>query len=153
MKFKFRLEKVMNHKKVERDLAFRDFADARKTYEEGKERLKNLYQEIADARNFEAATVKEGGKGSESLKWSAFFIDGQNIKIELQKKLNRQLIQVMEQKQEVLIERARELKTFETLKEKMKERFKKEERKRDIKSIDEIVVMSAAARRDGTGSR
>lgn len=142
MKFKFRLEKVMNHKKIERDLAFRDFADARANYEGGRKKLLDMHDEIANARAFEAEVVREGGQGSENLKWSSFFIDGQNVKIEIQKKVNRQLIQVMEQKQEILIEKARELKTFEKLKENTKERFKREERKKEMKTIDEIVIMS-----------
>ena len=136
----------MKHKQVERDLAFRDFSEARRAHDEGREKLRRLYEEIVEARQFEATTVQAGGKGGESLKWSSFFIDGQSHKIELQKKLNRQLVQEMERRQEALVERARELKTFEKLKDKMKERFKKEERKKDIKSIDEIVVMSANGR-------
>ncbi|HEX4922864.1 MAG TPA: flagellar export protein FliJ [Bdellovibrionales bacterium] len=144
MKFKFRLERVMSHKRTERDLAFRDFAEAQRNYEAGREKLDKMYEEISEAKRFESQLVVSGGAPAETLKWSAFFLEGQKVRIENQKSLNRQLIQEMERKQEILIERARELKTFEKLKERQAERFKLSQKKHDMKTIDEIVVTSAA---------
>jgi flagellar protein FliJ len=146
LKFRFRLEKVLSHKKVEKDLAQRDYIEAQNRYNSGVNLLHSMHSEISDAKKFESDVILKGGQTAESLKWSTFFIQGQEIKIEIQKKANRQLIQDVERKQEILVERAREFKTFERLREKMKERFKKQVKKQDVKSIDEIVVMSANRR-------
>jgi flagellar protein FliJ len=146
LKFKFRLERVLNHKKMEKDLAQRDFLEAQSRYQRGLDALEAMYQEVSNAKRYEAAVVTEGGRTAEALKWSAFFIEGQKVRIENQKLTNRQLVQEAEKKQEVLVERARDFKTFEKLKEKVKERYKKEIKKQDMKMTDEIVVMSSNRR-------
>lgn len=144
MKFKFRLERVMSHKRTERDLAHRDFIEAQRNYDAGRAKLEKMYEEISEAKRYESSMVVSGGAPAEALKWSAFFLEGQKYRIENQKKINRLLVAEVERKQEILIERARELKTFEKLKEKQAERFKLSQKRQDMKTVDEIVVTSAA---------
>lgn len=144
MKFKFAYENVLKNKKIQKDVAHRDMVVAQKHMEKEEDHLKNMYKLIDESRKLNSGSLKNKILTKDSIelmKWTQLFIDGQNIKIDRQKKSIRSLNQVFEEHREVLVQVAKDFKVFEKLKEKMKERHRKSEKKAEMKSNDELVVM------------
>jgi flagellar export protein FliJ len=147
MKFKYPYENLMKTKKINRDVAFRNFSEARGELEKSEATLEKYDDDIDSSRVLNEQLV--GAKilmreELETMKWTQFFLEGQKIKIERQKVVIQQNQEVVEEKTVLLAEAAKEFKIFEKLKERMREKFKKAEKKRDLKTVDEIVVMRAA---------
>lgn len=146
MKFKYPYENLMKSKKVNRDVAYRNFAEARGELEQSQDTLQKYDDDIDSSRalNQELASSRVLMKDQlETMRWTQYFLEGQKVKIERQKIVIQQKQEVVEEKTIELTEAAKEFKIFEKLKERMKEKFKKAEKKRELKSVDEIVVMRA----------
>lgn len=144
MKFKFTYENILKTKKVEKDVAHRDFMYASQELEVAVSRLGGMYQQVSDSRELNMKSVSQKKLSTEDiavLQWVDQFMAGQRVRIERQKSAVKETNAQFETKREHLSEVAKEYKIFEKLKEKMKEKFRKEQRKLEQKSIDELVVM------------
>lgn len=80
-----------------------------------------------DARGFEIAQLDE-------------FVNGQKIRIERHRQKVRELMGEAERRHEILVQAARERKTFEKLRERQYEDFKLLKKKIELKEMDELVV-------------
>ena len=143
MRFRFSLQKVLEQRKIEKDIAEREFQTASQAARTQSEKIKSFYQQIDEARAKSSSLVKTGGALSPDLNQIETFIQRQKIKIERENMLLRQLKSDEEARRESLIEAAREFKIFEKLKEKKSEEFRKEQIRKDHRITDEIVVTRA----------
>ena len=141
MKFKFSLEAVLKHRKTLEEIAKRDYLEEKHKANEQLKKLNFLYAQIDEARK--GAAAKSGGKKVfiEDLQYINSFISKNNIKIEIQKIVFREAMQVTEEKEEILLEAAREFKVIEKLKERRFEGHKKRARKTEIRNLDEMVTL------------
>src|SRR6185295_14634518 len=88
MKFKFPYENLLHNKKLNRDVAFRNFAEARSDLKGAEDVLVGFNDDVHDSRVFrqELAQAAMMEKNQiEALKWTQEFIEGQQIKIQRQK--------------------------------------------------------------------
>jgi flagellar export protein FliJ len=147
MKFKFPYENILKTKKVGRDVAFRDFAEARGRLTDAEQSLENMKQDVTNTHQAKEVYMSENMSDRdkiELLKWAQVFLEGQEIKMGRQKVEIRGRSQEMEDRRDTLAQAGKDYKIFEKLKDRMKEKFKKQKRKHEQKTIDEIVVMQSA---------
>lgn len=141
MKFYFPFEKLMEHRKRLEELAMKDLTESQRELHRANLKMKNYYNSIDQSRRQICDFIKSGGNVTSSTQLLEEYIVGQKKRIVDFRETVRELIQRVEQKQEILMERAREYKILEQLKEKQKLKFKKGIKKREFKNIDNMVVM------------
>lgn len=141
MKFKFHLEKVLKHKKLVEDQAKREFGEISRRVFEQENYLKNLEEDLCIAFENKYRIQQMGGNIASYLEFFHYYYGAQKQLIENQKKIIEGLQKILEEKRQHLIQAAREHKTFIALKEKKKQEFIKEQKKRDQKRIDEMNIM------------
>ena len=141
MKWQFRFESVLRFRKQLSDQAKMEYARARGELDQGLKALDELYQSID--QNFKSVQRlrESGGLQAEKLKTHDEFFTGQQIRIERQKQKRREFKQLAEEKHEKLLASLLEYKSLERLKEKQRERIKKEMGKKDQLQIDDMVTM------------
>jgi len=147
MKFKFAYENLMKSKKINRDIAFRNFSQAQGKLEQDQTVLHAYEDGVTDSLEFNQEIVESGillQEKLEALKWTQEFLEGQKIKIQRQQEVVRKQNLIVDDKRKELSEAAKEYKVFEKLKERLAQKFAKLEKKRELKAVDEIVVMRAA---------
>ncbi len=150
MKFKFRLERVLRHRKTLQDLARKEFEDAQAKLDEETNLQNKMIQDIEDAKNIRGAIeIKLAGKETdkdqvgklqqihEYLILRAFQRDQQNSKIE-------QARLIVEKKQDFLREKAIDRKILEKVREKKKDEFVHEVNRQEQIMLDEIATMRAS---------
>jgi flagellar export protein FliJ len=147
MKFKFPYDNILKTKKVSRDVAYREFADARGRLTKAEQNLDAMKLAVTEAHGASEDLMNENltdRERVELLKWTQVFQDGQKIKMNRQKAEIQIKSQETEDRRDTLAQAGKEFKIFEKLKDRMKEKYKKRLRKLDQKSTDEIVVMQTA---------
>lgn len=140
MKFRFPFDNIMNHRKTIENLAQREFVEAQNRVIEEENRLKLFEKSIADARLKAHAFELSGGNQSDSLQQIHEFIKGQEIRIQRQKHIIQLGNKLVEEKREILREKAIDYKIIEKLKEKKLEAFKKDQKTLDQKRVDDMVT-------------
>lgn len=147
MKFKFPLQKVMEHRKTLENIAQRDFQEAAaehakqvKIREAMEEQLRQAYD-----RAFQVQHSVEGST-SEQLKQIHDFILGQKVRIERQSAKIQECDKLVEEKREILREKAVDYKIIEKLREKRKTEFELEMRKKEQTELDEVSILRQASR-------
>jgi flagellar FliJ protein len=141
MKFKFQLEKVLNHKKILEDQAKKDFGEVSKKLRDQEKYLENLETDLSKAYQNKFELQLMGGNISSYLDFFHQYYISQKQMIENQKKIVAGLTKILEEKRLFLVHAAREHKTFTMLKEKKILEFKKEKNKKEQKRIDEMNIM------------
>jgi flagellar protein FliJ len=140
MKFHFSYETLLEHRKLQEEIARRDYVETLHALEEQKAQYKKLYTRLheaeAESSQIQAAHHVEISK---LLELDAFMA-GQKIKIARQREIVINHTSIVEGKQEIYIAAAKETKILEKLKEKKKNEFKKLMNKKEAKMTDEIVV-------------
>ena len=140
MKFNFRLESVLKHRARLQEEAQLDYAEAENNVRLKMEEIKGFYKEIENARIMRS----ESQSGSEfvAMTLSAVeeFIKLTEVKIDRAKHEARELMQVMEEKHQILVEKARDKKVLDRLKEKKFVEFKKDLKRIETKVMDEIAM-------------
>lgn len=140
MKFKFRLETLRKHRKNLEEMARRDFAESKDNSDKILKQIDSFYDDSDKAREYAGSVIKDEVTDPGLLQLSSDFIERNKIRIERKKMEFREALVVTEEKQQVLVDAARETKILDKLKEKKKEEFLKKVRKKNRKDIDEIVV-------------
>lgn len=142
MKFKFKLDKVLRHRKILEDLAQKDFQEVLAEYNKQVSFLEKMREEKNDARrrSYEMQ-AQTGGQVSETLKQIHDFIVLQDIRIEKQVKVIADCEKLVEAKREILRQKAMDTKIIKRLEEKKREQFNDEQRKNEQKELDEISTM------------
>jgi len=140
MKFRFSYQKLLDHRATLEDIARRDFYEAQNRVNMAERELREMYDQVSDARRRSAQLEQSEGNPASNLAMLNEFIVGQQVRIESQRKKIRQLMSEAESLHEKLVEAAKERKTLEKLKEKRFEEFRKMMQKKELKMIDEIVT-------------
>jgi len=140
-KFNFSYQSLLEHRKLEEEVAQRDFNETFQALEKQKEEYRKLYADLhrAEAKSFEVQGAHDGVSIAELTELNDYMA-GQKVKIVRQRDIVINHTQIMEGKQEILINAAKETMILEKLKEKQREVYKKNQAKLEAKIIDEIVV-------------
>jgi flagellar FliJ protein len=146
MKFKFKLEKVLQHKHILEKQAQRDFSEMQKKLDEQLNLLKSLEDSLKNTYNERQTIILAGGSVSANLDFVQKAYDGYRYMIENQKKIIIGLEKIVEEKRLRLVEATKDRKVFEKLKEKKKDEFIKDKKRKDQKTTDEINGMLANQR-------
>ncbi len=142
MKFKFKLEKVLVHRKILENIAQKDFQEAQAACNLQIDVLNRLKLEKSDARKKAFSDQSQtGGQVLESLKQVHDFIQLQDIRIENQIKTIAECEKLVEARREVLRQKAMDTKIIEKLKEKKKQQYLEEERIGEQKELDDNSSM------------
>ncbi len=145
MKFRFRLEKVLVHRRRLEDEAKRVYLAAKANTEAALVELERFYQQIDDARarghELVTGTGAKSSYSTPTLQHTDLFIAGQKIRIEMQRKKIRELKGEEERLQDLLATAARERKAMEKLREKHLEEFRHEQNRRESEEADDLSVM------------
>ncbi len=144
MRFRFRLEKLLDARRIQQELAQKDFAEAlhelrihENKIQEMQELEKNSYQQLGQA-------LQQGGQQTSVMQNIAFFQRGLKLSMANIQKQIEGLQSVVEEKREVLREKMIEYKMIEKLKEKKFQQFLHEAKRSEQKDIDEISVLRHA---------
>lgn len=141
MKFRFSLEKLLEHLERQEKEAERSYLLARNHVDDANAELTELHAAVDRARRRASDLRNSGGECAASLQETDFFIAGQEVRIARQKVKIRELVSVMEEKHASLVEAAREKKKVARLREKMQERHKDLLKRKEAKDLDEIVTV------------
>lgn len=150
MKFNFRMQKVLEHRKVQEDLAKTDFQLALAKLNSEIEFLQSLVDQKKKARvtSFEIeisvgvpSPLKNG-----ILSDSSQFQGLQDVRIERQKEVVSLCEKEVESKREILKTKAIEYKIIEKVKEKKKQQFVDDANKSEQKENDEISILRFSSR-------
>jgi flagellar FliJ protein len=140
MKFKFSYESLLEHRKLEEEIARRDFYEAQNNLDEQKAIYKELYTRLHEIEKESSQMQAAPIIPIEELRERDEFMIGQKIKIQRQRDLVINFTTIAEGKQEILINAAKERKILDKLKEKQKLEFKKALAKKEAKQTDEVIV-------------
>jgi flagellar FliJ protein len=142
VKFKFGLEKVLNHRKILEDLAQRDYQEVLSVLNQKKSELEKMVLRILDARvEIHQLEVQSGFDMIERVKQIQEFIKLQDIRIERQHLSVQESEKLVEARQEILRQKAMDKKILERLKVKKKTDHQTNERRLAQKETDEMVSM------------
>jgi len=136
MKFKFRLEKLLNLHSLNLKMLQRELSEKYQKLGEQEIILKNLFLKRSESFSF-AQTAGIGVLSEEFRKW-------QDIRIEKQKEIIKQAHGQVENVRIRLIEKDRELKMLERLKSKRSEDFYKERERLEQIEIDDTTSSKKA---------
>lgn len=150
MKFNFRMQKVLEHRKVQEDLAKTDFQAALVRLNEEVEKLQYMIDQKKKARvkSFEMETGSNVPNSLQNgiLEESSRFQKLQDVRIVKQKEVITGWEKEVESKREILKSKAIDYKIIEKFKEKKKQQFVEENNKIEQKENDEISILRFASR-------
>jgi flagellar protein FliJ len=141
MKFKFPLQKVLQHRKILEDLAQREFQEAQAALNLETQKLQEMQDAVTAARDQAFRRQSDGGKASPALSQVHEFLKGQDIRMERQKEKIKECESLVEKLREILRQKAIDYKIIEELKEKRFKEFKVERNKLEQKRVDDINLM------------
>lgn len=141
MKFKFRLETVLKHRKTLRDLAQKDLGQAEFVLQEHFNFIDSLYKKIDDSRQQSSGENKKPSMNLFFLNNTENYILSIQGKIKVARNQSRELIRIVEEKRDALVEKAKEFKAIELLKEKQFKEFQLELNKKEQKEQDDLIQM------------
>lgn len=153
MKFRFRLQKVLEHRKRLEDEAKRKYFEAMARTQEAKDKLEFMYKAIDDSRQ-RAHRMQSSGGGHEmilSLQDIDLFIRGQNLRIEQQRKVVRECMQVEEVEQEHLIAAAKDRQALEKLREKKLQEFREGIDRKEAMEVDDLNIIRGVGQKRAEG--
>ncbi len=142
MKFKFSLQKVLEHRKTLENIAQRDFQETLVAHRKELailENMKNQRQQGFQDR-FKIQT-KAGKDLPPQLQQVHEYLTGQDKRIEIQKAKVQEVENLVEKMREILRQKAISFKIIEKLKEKKFRDFMTEQNCAEQKEIDEINVI------------
>jgi flagellar FliJ protein len=138
MKFKFSLQKVLDHRHIKMDLARKDYLEAQ-AFQLAEQ---NILQEMIDAKN--RSSAQRSSLAGQTTGWQEQvnqinnFLIGQDLRIAQQNERLLKIEKVVESRREILKDALIEVKIMERLKEKKKADFLQEVREKEAKELDEI---------------
>ena len=144
MKFKFRLETVLGHRRSLEELAQIDFQAAQARLRGAMQVVEQLSGQKKLSRERLCTVQTKGGLITPEAQSIAQFLTGQDILILRARKTVQDLEMEAEQKRMLLVEAAKGVKILERLREKNVIEFKKEQTQKETKMLDDMVVMRNA---------
>ena len=124
---------------MKEDIAKKEYAEAEQKVQQSLTIINGYYDQIEELRNLNANKQKNGGNVSAYMDLNIEMIEGTKKKIEKEKQKVRELMQIAEEKKEIMIEARQEKRVIESLKNKRFEEYKKYRKKLEQKQIDEMV--------------
>lgn len=150
MKFKFAFESLLKHRRNLEEMARKQFLEAQAQVDECLAELKSFYDQQDRTRHEIQKMTADGGRNTSELQSLDEYIDGLELKIERQRQEARRLIEISEEKRDLLVEAARDYKVLEKLREKRRQEFLKVKMKLEDKSMQDLVTMRfKRSRHDG----
>jgi flagellar export protein FliJ len=146
LKFKFRFHSVLKQRKILRDMALRDFSLAEAEVKKQVELINVLYDGIDMARQSASKNLPDGSVELSKLGQIEDFIRLQLIRIDQERQKARELLAIMEEKQEILAELGKSLKAVETLKENESRKFKEEISRKEQIELDDMWMTRIRAK-------
>ena len=141
MKFKFPLQKVLEHRKIKENLAQKDFQEAVNLYQEELERLNQMGSQVQNAHAQVGALSNQGGAQGPALSQIHEFLQGQQIRIQRQMQKVQEFEKLVEAKREILRQAALEYKIMEKMRENKFEEYRAERLSNDQKEMDEQSIL------------
>lgn len=141
MKFKFPLQKVLEHRKIRESLVQKDFQDALGLLNDETSRLEHMLEKVREAHAHAGAFAAQGGVQGPALMQIHEFLKGQDIRIQRQKQKVQELEKLVESKREILRQAAQEYKIMDKMREKKFEDYKLERNAQDQKDMDEQSIL------------
>lgn len=150
MKFNFRMQKVLEHRKVQEDLAKTDFQLVLARLNVEIEKLQEMIDQKKKARvksfETEISSQIQNSLRNGILEESSRFQNLQDVRIEKQKEIIASFEKEVESKREILKTKAIEYKIIEKVKEKKKQQFVEDQNKTEQKENDEISILRYSSR-------
>jgi flagellar FliJ protein len=140
-KFNFPLQKVLQHRKIQENLAQAEFLQAQAELNDLIERLQSLENSKTEARHLRHKNEVEGIQPIGSLVQVHDFLQGQDLRIKKTKEEISLKETVVENLREILRNKVVEHKIIESFKEKKKQQFRQEYKKHSQKLVDDITLM------------
>lgn len=141
MKFKFPLQKVLEHRKIKENLAQKDFQEAVNLLNEEQARLNQMSQQIQNAHLQAGAFTSQGGAQGPALSQIHEFLQGQQVRIQRQVQKVQEFEKLVEAKREILRQSALEYKIMEKMRENKFEEYRAERLSNDQKEMDEQAIL------------
>lgn len=148
MAFRFGLNTVLKHRQRMEDVAQREYAEAQAAVDECLRAIEDMYRRMDEVRE-EILVAQQKGDGHHlhQIVEMEGFLSGQKVRIERLRLKARDLLVVAEEKQEALIEAAREKKILAKLKEKRFAEYKERLTRLENKEMDDLTNMRTARRK------
>lgn len=141
MKFKFPLQKVLEHRKIQENLKQKDFQDAVMALQEEQARLESMLQQKTQAHASAGQMVKQGGQQGAGLSQVHDFLRGQDVLIQRQQLKVQEAEKLVEAKREILKQAAQEYKIIEKMRENQFEQYRQKRLSDDQKEMDEQSIL------------
>lgn len=139
MKFKFPLQKVLDHRQIKMDLARKDYLEAQSFLADEQKKLLEMIEvkNLSFAQRSSLAGQTTGWQ--EQVNQINNFLTLQDLRIAQQNERLLKIEKVVESRREILKDALTEVKIMERLKEKKKADFLQEVREKEAKELDEIA--------------
>lgn len=141
MKFKFSLENLLKVRKNEEVLAQQNFFEAKSNLDICLRDIDDMYKRIDHYREQSVTLMRGEGTNSSFLFQIDEYIWGQEEKIKSARQKARELMQIVEEKEEILVNAAKEYKIIEKLREKRLESFLEEVKRKELHEMDDMATM------------
>lgn len=141
MKFKFPLQKVLDHRKTKENLAQKDFQLAMNDLVELEEQLQRMEEAVHSSHQRAGSLQNQGGAQGPALSQINEFQRGQKVLIQRQQQKIEAQQKVVEEKRELLKQAAVETKIISKFKEKKFEEYRETREKEEQKEMDEQSIL------------
>jgi flagellar FliJ protein len=141
MKFKFPLQKVLEHRKLKENLAQKDFQDVVGVLNEQQAILDKMNQDVLEAQARTGSLIQAGGAQGPALSQIHEFLKGQKIRIAYQVQRIQEVEKLVEAKREILRQAALDYKIMEKMRENKFEEYKAGRIAQDQKEMDEQAIL------------
>jgi flagellar FliJ protein len=141
MKFKFPLQKVMDHRKTNQNLAQKDFQVAALELAEQQDALEKMQEEEHQAHLHAGKFTQQGGALGAKLVQIHEFLIGQKVRISHQKTKIIEIEKLVESKREILRLASQEYKIMEKMRENKFEAYRAARILQDQKEMDEQSIL------------
>lgn len=138
MKFKFPLQKVLDHREIKMDLARKDYLEALSFLQEEEKKLADMLSVKKESIAERDRLVQESTSWQVQVQQINLFLHGQDLRIAQQNERLTKIEKVVESRREILKHALTEVKIMERLKEKKKADYLQEVRLKEAKELDEI---------------
>ena len=141
MKFKFPLQKVLEHRKIRENLVKKDFEEAVMYLNQETAKLEAMLSQKTGAHGQAGSLTQQGGTQGPALTQIHEFLKGQEIRIQRQKQIIQDAEKLVESRREILRQAAQEYKIIEKMRENKFEEYRLERLATDQKDMDEQSIL------------
>lgn len=141
MKFKFPLQKVLEHRKLRENLVQKDFQDAQALLQEQVNKLEKMNHQVTEAYERSGNLAKQGGAQGPALMEIHEFLKGQRQRIQFQEQKVQEFEKLVEAKREILRQAAMDYKIMEKMRENKFEAYRQERIATEQKENDEQSIL------------